>query len=239
MPEEINRILTDSVADFLFVSEKSGVTNLRHEGVDRKKIFFVGNVMIDSLRRFRIKARRSTIRESLGVKPGKFTLVTLHRPSNVDIRENLTGLIQALEKISATQPVIFPVHPRTRKMMDEFALSEKVALNKNIIICEPMGYLDFLCLLESSALVITDSGGIQEETTYLGVPCFTMRENTERPVTVSKGTNRLMGFQFDRVAVEAKKVLSGRPKKGKIPALWDGKAAERIARIIAKSILPN
>ena len=239
MPEEINRILTDSIADYLFVSERSGLSNLRKEGVPRSKVFFVGNVMIDSLIRFRKKARQSKIKESLGVKVRRYTLVTLHRPSNVDVRDNLTRLIKAIQEIAGTHPVVFPVHPRTRKMMDEFGLSEKVNTSGNIVLCEPIGYLDFLCLLESSALVVTDSGGIQEETTYLGVPCLTMRENTERPITVSKGTNRLLGFKFERIAIEARKVFEAKAKKGNVPELWDGKAAERIAKIVAKSILPN
>ena len=239
MPEEINRILTDSIADYLFVSERSGLANLHKEGVPRSKVFFVGNVMIDSLVRFRKKARRSTVTQALGVKRGNFVLITMHRPSNVDDRKNLTGLMQSLEEISSICPVVFPVHPRTRKMLEEYSLLAGIGANENIKLTEPAGYLDFLSLLESSALVITDSGGIQEETTYLGVPCFTMRENTERPVTVLKGTNRLMSFEFQRIAVEAKRVLGGKAKKGKIPELWDGNAGERIAKIVANSILPN
>jgi len=239
MPEEINRILTDSVADYLFVSERSGLANLRKEGVPRSKVFFVGNVMIDSLIRFQKKAHHSGIMKSMGLHPNQYTLVTLHRPSNVDNKENLAKLMEALGTISETEPVVFPLHPRTRKMLDEFGLSNEIARNKKMILCEPIGYLDFLCLLESSALVITDSGGIQEETTYLGVPCLTMRENTERPVTVDKGTNRLMGFEFAKVVKEAKRVFRGKSKKGKIPELWDGKASERIAKIIARTLSKN
>jgi UDP-N-acetylglucosamine 2-epimerase (non-hydrolysing) len=239
MPEEINRVITDSVADFLFVSERSGLTNLRNEGVPDAKVFFVGNIMIDSLIQFQEKARRSTIKKTLGVNEKNYALVTLHRPSNVDIEESLAKVLSTLESISKKHAVIFPVHPRTRKMIDEFKLAERLKLNTNMILCEPLGYLDFLCLLESAALAITDSGGIQEETTYLGVPCFTMRENTERPVTLAEGTNKLMGFDYERAAVEAEMVFEGTYKKGKIPELWDGKTAERIAKEIAEKLLLN
>ena len=239
MPEEINRILTDSISEYLFVSERSGLANLRKEGIPRSKVYFVGNVMIDSLVRFRKKARGSKIVQSLGVNAGKFTLVTLHRPSNVDDKDTLTGLMKALGEISAVCPVVFPVHPRTKKMLEEHALLPGVTSNERIKLIEPVGYLDFLSLLENSALVITDSGGIQEETTYLGVPCFTMRENTERPATVTKGTNRLMGFKFDRVAAEARRVLRGKTKRGARPEYWDGKSADRIVKIIVKNILHN
>lgn len=239
MPEEINRVLTDSIADFLFVSESSGLKNLHAEGIPDSKIFFVGNIMIDSLVQFREKARRSSIKHSLGMDGKKYVLVTLHRPSNVDVKENLANLLSALESISRSHTVIFPVHPRTRKMIDEYKLSERFKLNTNMVFCDPLGYLDFLCLLESAALAITDSGGIQEESTYLGIPCLTMRENTERPVTVSEGTNTLMGFDYKKTAVEAETVFQGKYKKGQIPELWDGKTAERIAEITCKHILRN
>ena len=239
MPEEINRIITDSIADLLFVSERSGLTNLRNEGIPDSKVFFVGNVMIDSLVHFKEKAARSTIRKTLGVEGKQYAIVTLHRPSNVDVRDNLASILSMLDKISQRQTVIFPVHPRTRKMISEFKLSERLLSNTNLILCDPLGYLEFLCLLESASLAITDSGGIQEETTYLGIPCFTMRENTERPVTVSEGTNTLMGFDYEKTAVEAETVFQGNYKKGKIPELWDGKTAERIAEIIYENISKN
>jgi len=239
MPEEINRIITDSIADLLFVSERSGLTNLRNEGIPDSKVFFVGNVMIDSLVHFKEKAARSTIRKALGVEGKQYAIVTLHRPSNVDVRDNLASILSMLDKISQRQTVIFPVHPRTRKMISEFKLSERLLSNTNLILCDPLGYLEFLCLLESASLAITDSGGIQEETTYLGIPCFTMRENTERPVTVSEGTNTLMGFDYEKTAVEAETVFQGNYKKGKIPELWDGKTAERIAEIIYENISKN
>jgi len=239
MPEEINRILTDAVATLLFVSERSGLKNLHNEGIPDSRMFFVGNVMIDSLVQFREKARRSTIKKKLGIAEQKYAIVTLHRPSNVDAKENLGNILSTLDSISKQNMVVFPVHPRTRKMIEEFKLSEKLRLNTNMIFCDPLGYLDFLCLLESAALAITDSGGIQEETTYLGIPCLTMRENTERPVTVTEGTSTLMGFDYAKTAVEAGKVFQGTYKKGKIPELWDGKTGERIAEKIAEKLLLN
>jgi len=239
MPEEINRIITDSIADLLFVSERSGLINLRTEGIPDSKIFFVGNVMIDSLIAFKEKAERSTVRKTLGVEGKRYAIVTLHRPSNVDDEENLASVLSMLVKISERHPVVFPIHPRTRKMISEFKLSGKLESNANVILCDPLGYLDFLCLLESASLAITDSGGIQEETTYLGIPCLTMRENTERPVTVSEGTNKLMGFDYEKSAVEAESVFQGNYKRGKIPELWDGKTSERIAKVIVEKLLPN
>ncbi len=239
MPEEINRILTDSIADLLFVSERAGLANLRTEGVLDSKVFFVGNVMIDSLAHLLDKARLSTIRNTLGVGEKKYALVTLHRPSNVDDREHLANVLNSLEKISAKHAVVFPIHPRTRKMIEEFKLAGKGRLNANTVMCDPVGYTDFLSLLEKASVVITDSGGIQEETTYLGVPCLTMRENTERPVTVTEGTNTLLGFDFERVVVESEKAFEGKGKKGKIPERWDGKAGERIAGIIFERISKN
>jgi len=239
MPEEINRIITDSIADLLFVSERSGLVNLHTEGIPDSKVFFVGNVMIDSLIHFKEKAERSTIRRTLGIEGKRYAVVTLHRPSNVDAAENLARVLSMLGEIAKRHPVVFPVHPRTRKMIGEFMLGEKLLSNANLILCDPLGYLDFLCLLESASLAITDSGGIQEEATYLGIPCFTMRENTERPVTVSEGTNMLMGFDYGKSAVEAERVFQGIYKQGKIPELWDGKSSERITKVIAEKLLLN
>ena len=239
MPEELNRRVTDVLADLLFVSEPSGITNLRNEGCADSKVFFVGNVMIDSLVRFREKARRSKKKESLGVAEKQYALVTLHRPSNVDVKENLTNVLMMLDGIARHHQVVFPIHPRTRKMIEDFGLSEKIHLSKNLLLCEPLGYLDFLCLLETAGVVITDSGGIQEETTYLGVPCLTMRENTERPVTVQEGTNRLIGFDYGLAARVAEEVFNGKFKSGRIPQLWDGKASDRIAKIITEHNLLN
>lgn len=239
MPEEINRIVTDLIAEFLFVSERTGLANLRSEGVADSKAFFVGNVMIDSLVQILGKARRSTIREALGVSDKKYALVTLHRPSNVDDKENLARVLSALDEISKRHAVVFPVHPRTRKMIEEFRLPGQLHLSAKMVMCDPIGYKDFLCLLETASIVITDSGGIQEETTYLGVPCLTMRENTERPVTVMEGTNMLLGFDYEKAVAESERAFEGNGKKGKIPELWDGKAGERIAGIISEHISMN
>jgi UDP-N-acetylglucosamine 2-epimerase (non-hydrolysing) len=232
MPEEINRLVTDAIADYLFVSEPSGVENLKKEGVPEEKIFFTGNVMIDSLIAFLPKARTSVIHRDLSVQHNTYALVTLHRPSNVDRKESLEPLVGLLQQIAGKLPVVFPVHPRTRKMMEEHQLLSVLTESNHIRLCEPLGYLDFLALLASAKLVITDSGGIQEETTYLGIPCLTMRENTERPVTVTHGTNQLMGNDYGLVIKETEKIAKGDFKHGTIPELWDGNAAGRIVQRI-------
>ena len=229
MPEEINRIVTDSISDYLFVSEPSGVENLKREGVSDAKVFFVGNVMIDSLVQFREKAAQSTIKPTLGVVAKEYALVTMHRPSNVDSAENLEKLAGLLESLTSLLKIVFPIHPRTKKMMDAEGLLTRLEQNSRIVLCEPLGYLDFLNLMESARVVVTDSGGIQEETTYLGVPCLTMRENTERPVTVTKGTNKILGSDYDAVVNAVAKLNSGGAKDWSTPELWDGHAADRIA----------
>ncbi|MGE5316236.1 MAG: non-hydrolyzing UDP-N-acetylglucosamine 2-epimerase [Acidobacteriota bacterium] len=234
MPEEINRLVTDSVADWLFVSEPSGVEHLKREGKDDGNVFFVGNVMIDTLVHTRLLADGSPIMASLGVAHGSYVLVTLHRPSNVDTRESLGRCLGLLAKIAAQTSVVFPMHPRTKKMIDTFGLAPM--LPERCIVTEPLGYKDFMTLLEHAACVVTDSGGIQEETTYLGVPCITLRANTERPVTVTEGSNILLGDKFDEAAAAVDDVLHGRGKKGSIPALWDGHAAERIAEILTAKL---
>ena len=231
MPEEVNRIVTDALSDYLFVSERSGVTNLLAEGVDRKKIFLVGNVMIDTLLRFREKAARSTILETLGLAERGYAVATLHRPSNVDEPEKLAQMMGLLEKIAGRLPVVFPVHPRTRGRIEAAGIT-----SDGVLLTPPLGYLDFLRLVSGSRLVLTDSGGIQEETTVLGVPCLTMRENTERPVTIDVGTNLLVGTQPDRILAAAYGVLDGKPRKTAIPEYWDGKTGERIARILADAL---
>ena len=238
MPEELNRVVTDAIADSYFVSEPSGVVNLRKEGHRDSDIFSVGNVMIDSVSRFMAKARRSAAREQLGISASHYALMTIHRPSNVDDKENLSRLLAAVREISRKHAVVFPIHPRTRKMINEFGLL-RTPLGRTSILCDPLGYIDFLSLLASASVVITDSGGIQEETTYLGVPCLTMRSNTERPVTVTEGTNLLLGADFERAIVEAENAFEGRGKKGRIPDLWDGKAGERIATIIHERLSMN
>lgn len=232
MPEEINRILTDAISDLLFITEQSGADNLRQEGVGPEKIHFVGNVMIDTLRQHLEKARQSTIKEHLAVQ-GAYGLVTLHRPSNVDSPDTLLPLVQCLHEISHGIQLLFPLHPRTRNNMERFGMLEKLLANPRIIVTEPLGYLDFLKLIQDATLVITDSGGIQEETTVLGVPCITLRQNTERPVTVTEGSNYLIGTDPEKIMHTAREVLSGSSKKGRIPKYWDGQAGQRIIAILA------
>lgn len=234
MPEEINRILTDRISDFLFVTEKSGLENLKKEGVPEEKVFFTGNVMIDSLVQHLPKAEESCILKDYGLTPQNYVLVTLHRPSNVDSKEDLMQLINLLNALGEKEKLIFPIHPRTKSNMAKFGLDG--ILNKNVIITDPIGYIDFMALTKNSRLIVTDSGGIQEESTYMGVQCITVRDNTERPSTVEIGTNQLIGTDLAKVEKAALEVLSGKVKKGKIPELWDGKAAERITEIISKKI---
>jgi UDP-N-acetylglucosamine 2-epimerase (non-hydrolysing) len=235
MPEEINRMITDMLSDFLFVTEKSGLENLKREGIPDSKVHFTGNVMIDSLIFFLEKAKESSILSDLHINNDPYTLVTLHRPSNVDVKKNLARLISVFETIAKNGKIIFPMHPRTKKMMHAFDLAGRAAAIENLIIIEPIGYLDFMQLMQQARLVLTDSGGIQEETTYLQIPCLTIRENTERPVTTESGTNQLLGSDPHKITDAAQKIFSGDIKKGKIPDLWDGHAAERIVKIIAES----
>jgi UDP-N-acetylglucosamine 2-epimerase (non-hydrolysing) len=230
MPEEINRLLTDAISDYLFVTEKSGVDNLKNEGISDSKVFFTGNVMIDSLVNYMPMADSSDILKEYNLDPEEFILVTLHRPSNVDSKEFLKELVNLFTGLSSKSKIIFPVHPRTEKNLENMGL--KTSLNENVILTEPIGYIDFLCLTKNAELIITDSGGIQEESTYLGVQCITVRDNTERPVTVEVGTNQLIGTNLKDVETASLKILNGTIKNGSIPELWDGKASERIARII-------
>jgi len=232
MPEEINRIVTDSVADMLFVTEESGEQNLIAEGVAKDKIFFVGNVMIDSLLHFKKKAQKSNILKQLNLESRSYALVTLHRPSNVDSPESMSKILKAFEQIEKKIKLVFPIHPRTKKMIEQLELGERINLNQNFIMVDPLGYLDFLNLMENAAFLLTDSGGIQEETTVLGIPCITMRENTERPITVDLGTNVIVGMDTKKIINESDNILSGTFKKGQIPPLWDGKTAERIVEVI-------
>src|SRR6266446_6659124 len=232
MPEEINRILTDAIADLLFVTEEDAIEHLLREGRPRSAIHFVGNVMIDSLRHFLPVAQESSIGRDLGLVDGqswrRFAVLTLHRPSNVDSADKLGELMSAIEAVANELPVIFPVHPRTKQRLAEAGAIS----NRQLRIIEPVGYLDFLCLLSRATLVLTDSGGIQEETTALGVPCLTLRENTERPITISQGTNLLVGTDPTQIINAARAVLAGNSKAGRIPPFWDGKASERIVETL-------
>ena len=236
MPEEINRIVTDALSDLLFVSEPSGVTNLRKEGIAEGRIHLVGNTMIDSLMHYMEKARRSRVMEDLGIEPKSYMLVTLHRPSNVDGKESLEKIVQFFEDFADRVPTVFPVHPRTRKMMSEFGLLERALRIDRMKLIEPLGYLDFLRLMQDARLVLTDSGGIQEETTFLNVPCLTLRDNTERPITVDEGSNILCGSNIDSARPHVEAILTGRHKAGRSPDLWDGKAADRIVSIVADTL---
>lgn len=236
MPEEINRILTDAIADYLFVTEEDAIGHLLKEGRPREAIHFVGNVMIDSLQYFLPMAQKSAIGAELALAPNgnwqRFAVLTLHRPSNVDSTEKLAELLGAIEAIAAEAPVIFPVHPRTQQRLAQAGIRH----NAKLRLIAPVGYLDFLCLLSKATLVLTDSGGIQEETTALGVPCLTLRENTERPITISQGTNLLVGTQPGKIVAAAREILAGRSKAGRVPPLWDGHAAERIVEILLRLV---
>lgn len=235
MPEEINRILTDALADYLFVTEEDAIQHLLKEGRPRESIYLVGNVMIDSLRHFLPIAQKSPIGEDLGLKNGadwqRFAVLTLHRPSNVDSTEKLAELLGAIDSIASQVPVIFPVHPRTQQRLAQAGIKTHPQLR----MIPPIGYLDFLCLLSKATLVLTDSGGIQEETTALGVPCLTLRENTERPITISEGTNQLIGTDPAKIIAAAQSILAGNGKAGRIPPFWDGHAAERIVDVLLKN----
>ncbi|MBU4472539.1 MAG: UDP-N-acetyl glucosamine 2-epimerase, partial [Candidatus Omnitrophica bacterium] len=249
MPEEINRILTDHLSDFLFVTEESALRNLKKEGINKQKVYYVGNVMIDTLIKLKEKAETSDIHQRLGIDIRRFryALLTLHRPSNVDDRAIFKQLADALASLSRYITIIFPVHPRTEKMLKKFGLHDyfslhnlkpAVNIHENKINCiDPLSYIDFIKLMSAATFVLTDSGGIQEETTILGIPCLTIRENTERPVTIEKGTNILVGCSKKKIIKESKRILDGkmRLKKRSPLRLWDGKAAERIIDILSKA----
>jgi len=223
MPEEINRVVTDRLANFLFTPSEDADANLKHEGISAEKIHRVGNVMIDSLVRL-LPAAESLPRNGY---PERYVLVTLHRPANVDDNETLKNILKSLLEINESLDVIFPVHPRTRQRIEDFGHKAE-----NLHLYGPLPYIEFLALLRCAAVVITDSGGIQEETTYLGVPCLTLRNNTERPVTVSLGTNIIVGQDRNKLGAELSKIVEGKGKKGSIPPMWDGHAGERIAEIL-------
>lgn len=235
MPEEINRILTDSISDLLLTTSRDADVNLAREGIPAEKIRFVGNVMIDSLLEHLKIAEQSTIRADIGVETNDYAVSTLHRPSNVDDKEIFSGIVSSLIAIAEKLPIIFPVHPRTRSKIEEFGLTETIA-SSNIKLIDPLGYLDFMRLYSGARLVLTDSGGLQEETTVLGIPCLTLRENTERPVTIELGTNILVGTDADNIKRAAFDILDEKNSNqtAKIPPLWDGKAAGRICDELLK-----
>jgi len=231
MPEEVNRILTDQISDWLFISERTAAANLAAEGIEPTRVHFVGNVMIDTLLAHRPAAAARPTVTDLGQRPKGYALVTLHRPSNVDTREAALNTVQALEAVAARLPMVVPFHPRTSSRLQHFGLLERVASLPGVVVVEPQGYLDFLCLMDNAALVFTDSGGIQEETTALGVPCLTFRDSTERPITVTEGTNVLLGTDPSMVPSAVDAALAGR-HGARIPEYWDGHAAERILALL-------
>lgn len=228
MPEEINRLVTDSITDWFFCTEPAGVNNLLQEGKPAANVFHVGHVMVDNLyfQRDKLAAMDSSGFESAAIKQrlGQYGVVTMHRPSNVDDRDTLSGIACAIRSISRELPIVFPVHPRTRQNLEKFGLD----LGERVTLTRPLSYMEFLNLWKDATLVLTDSGGLQEETTALGIPCLTLRENTERPITADEGSNTIVGTDPLVIQHEAEKILSGRGKTGRIPALWDGRAAERI-----------
>lgn len=229
MPEEINRVLTDQIADLLFTPSEDADKNLLAEGIPAERIRLVGNIMIDSLFQHLARAKESTIRQELGLGDQDYAVLTLHRPTNVDERETFSRILDALEEIGQSLPIVFPVHPRTRKTIGELRLSERVNGSSSLRLIEPLGYLDFLGLYSRARLVMTDSGGLQEETTVLGIPCLTLRENTERPITVEMGTNTVVGTDREKITTAAFAALNGSiTSDRRVPPLWDGHTSDRI-----------
>lgn len=234
MPEEINRLITDSITDYLFPPSYDAVENLLKEGHKKENIFLVGNVMIDTLHLFQEKIQATEILEKLQLTPKNYVTLTLHRPSNIDDKTAFLNILAALEKIQEKITIVFPIHPRSKKMIESFGLKEKLASLKNLKLIEPLGYLEFGKLVSNSKFVLTDSGGIQEETTIYQIPCITIRENTERPITVWEGTNELAGNNATKIIQLAEKALNNEWKQGKIPEFWDGKASQRIVENLMK-----
>lgn len=242
MPEEINRLCTDVLCDYLFTTDHFANENLKNEGILEEKIFFVGNVMIDTLMKHKKAAAKLDLAYRLGLEPGKYATLTLHRPSNVDDKNTLHGILEALSQIAKRLPIVFPIHPRTKKMADLFGLSHYFSSGdrvEGIWTVEPLGYLDFLHLNMHAKMALTDSGGLQEETTVLGIPCITMRENTERPITCEIGTNVIVGNKLDSILSAAEKILNDTRPKGITPEKWDGKAAARIVKVILNENEPE
>ena len=236
MPEEINRVLTDSISDMLFCTEPAGVENLISEGVSPDRVFLVGNVMIDTLLKNKAKADESTILDEIGIEAGAYAAMTMHRPSNVDDPIVFSRLLDAIEIIQKDMPIVFPIHPRTRNNIAKMGFTDRIDAMGNLRLIEPAGYLDFLKLTSNAKLVLTDSGGIQEETTILKVPCITLRENTERPITTEVGSSQLVGTDPAKILDAYRKVIEGQWRTPQVPELWDGKAAERIVEILVEKL---
>ncbi len=226
--------MTDQISDFLFITEQSGEENLLKEGIAKDKIHFVGNVMIDTLLHHLQRAESSAILTELDLEPKEFAVLTLHRPSNVDAKEPFLEILTALAEIQKRIKIIFPIHPRSRQRLAQFGLSGRSSELPNLIMTDPLGYLDFLRLMSKAKFVLTDSGGVQEETTVMNIPCLTLRQNTERPVTVSQGSNLVIGSNADRIVQESMRILNGDFKTGRRPELWDGRAAERIVNVLTR-----
>ncbi|MFN0049234.1 MAG: non-hydrolyzing UDP-N-acetylglucosamine 2-epimerase [Cytophagales bacterium] len=236
MPEEINRILTDEISDLFFVTESSGLKSLKENGKTKNQVKFVGNTMIDTLVAFDGEIDKADILEKLDLQIKNYALITIHRPSNVDEKENLTLTINILTEVAKKLKVVFPIHPRTLKKAEEFGIKSKLTENSNIILTEPLDYFAFQKLVKNCCFVLTDSGGIQEETTFRQVPCLTLRKNTERPSTVEIGSNELLEFDIKAIMNKVEEIIAGKFKKGSIPPLWDGKATERIVQVLAEIV---
>lgn len=236
MPEEHNRVLTDAITDFFFVTEQSGLDHLRKEGHDENTIHFVGNTMIDTMVAFQKEIDESLILSQKNLRPREFVLMTMHRPATVDSREGLTKLRELILEVTKKYKLIFPIHPRTVKMLKSFDMYESFAGNEKLLLTEPLDYFAFQKLIKESRFILTDSGGIQEESTFLGVPCLTLRPNTERPVTVTIGSNELLPFDLEVIQNRIAAIENGSFKKGQIPPLWDGRATERVMQIISEKL---
>ena len=239
MPEEINRILTDRISSLLFTPSKDANENLINEGMNKENIKLVGNIMIDSLLNNVEKASTSKIHKKIKIEKENYALITLHRPSNVDYEDSLSRIMNALEIISNDIKIVFPIHPRTANMIEKFGLESRINQIPNLVLTKPLGYLDFLALIKHSKVVFTDSGGLQEETTSLGIPCITLRENTERPITIEQGTNVLVGNKAEKITDEWNNIYRNGGKGGRIPELWDGKTSERITDAIVEFLKEN
>lgn len=236
MPEEFNRVLTDDLSDYFFVTEQSGYDNLVKEGKDKKNIYFVGNTMIDTMVAFSSQIEKSDILKKLNVSPKKYVLMTMHRPATVDSAEGLKKLLHIINTITAKYKLVFPAHPRTVKNFEKYGLGQEIKKNTNLAFCEPLDYFAFQKLVKETKFIVTDSGGIQEESTFLQIPCLTLRANTERPITVTLGTNELIPFDEKIIETLIDSIEQGTYKKGAIPPMWDGKATERIVKILSEVV---